>query len=56
MNTTLTRPQDVAINWREWRCVCGAFLVAYDPNVPCHLQRVCPKCKKHNVLDRTVEK
>ncbi len=35
----------------EWRCVCGAFLVAYDPTYPCVLQRKCPRCKRENMLD-----
>lgn len=52
MNTTATDTKQETPTLRQWRCVCGAFLVAYDPAYPCWLERKCPKCKRENVLDR----
>lgn len=44
--------QETRRHTEKWRCVCGAFLVAYDPTLPCYLERRCTKCKRENVLDR----
>lgn len=54
--TTHQDSQDTPERVKAWRCVCGAFLVAYDPACPCYLEKKCSRCKRENVLDRRESK
>lgn len=43
------------VRWVEWRCDnCHYYLSSYNPNVPCHMHRVCPKCGSEQTRDRRI--